>query len=219
MRKRTDLTRGVAWAVVAVVAITSVIVPWVGKPPVLPRWSVAFAGLTLAAAVAAVLLALPGYQEWLKSQRARPRMSLWFEFGPKLQKETRDNRNVLLGRQDIFSVRVIVRNDGDAPLRWAILNIVVLAACQIKPDEGEAILKSHYAAPWPAGNDEILPDQAGAKVNFTFAERDFPPGHHFTYHVQITVPKGKGTWPVLAVLEGTPPPRVVERTDLVVARD
>jgi hypothetical protein len=160
--------------------------------------SAAAAFLTLVAAVGAVWVALPGYRDWLREQRARAQPMLTLEAPNPTTGFFEDlvDRWTTTKRRSI--VRVVVHNRGDATLRWAVLNVMVQIACSIEPRDPDE--KCHYRSPYPSRSAEISPPEI-CDVNFTVVERDFPPGNLHLYHVEIDVPS-VGEWPVLAVLEG-----------------
>jgi hypothetical protein len=103
---------------------------------------------------------------------------------------------------------VVVINDGDAPLRAGLLNIVVPSSVQIQPREaipGSGIPyvpgKIHYAVNRTSTNSEIVPGQT-IDVRWTVAERDFAPAQHHIYTVAVTSLQPGERVPVLAALSG-----------------
>jgi len=159
--------------------------------------------IALLAAITAAYFALPGYVEWTKQQAARPKVSIGFERFDSTSGATQpiEDEEITV-ESHTLQLRVIVKNEGTATLRFAILNVLVDAECELEVLDHKG--KQHYALPWPGRNDEIVPGRT-TDVRFTAAERDFPPGNHFLYHIEIKVPR-PGDWPVLVALDGSPPP-------------
>jgi hypothetical protein len=168
---------------------------------------VAIGGLALIAAVVGVYLALPGYRDLVKAarQHAVPtlRMQVRTEDAQDWENVTPDA--VVRRPHGPFYVRVIVHNDGDAVLRWAILNIQVPSTCGIEV-LGEDHWPRHFRV-WTEGTSgELYPERA-TPCWFTAAERDFPPVHDFLYPVTVHPPGDPGVFPVAAVLDSWNAPR------------
>jgi len=175
------------------------------------RLTAVFAGLALLAGVVAAVVAVRAwrisrhqYDAWLAKTTRSPDVRIWFAAEGENQGTPRPLED---GQIDVaatsFVLRVVVENNGNGTLN-GILNIMVLAECEITPlDEPP---KFHYRSLFAAGNSEIVSGREQAQVNFTVAERDFVPGHHL-YHVLVTTPR-PGQWPIMAALDGDPPPSV-----------
>jgi hypothetical protein len=153
---------------------------------------------------AAVEQARPGYDDLVRRQNERPAMDVILEVTPRgenphtLKALEKNELIAVEGRN--FDVRVHIRNQGDGVLRFGILNIQVPLTCRARPQDDPH--KGHYESASPGDSGELYP---GTKTpcRFTVAERDFPPGHDFLYHVRVDTP-GAGDWPVAAVVDGYP---------------
>jgi hypothetical protein len=166
------------------------------------------AGLTLLALLAggaAIYFALPDYWTLLDTQRAKPEPTLLFQF-----REAPDSNHWIDANADTpksinastFEARLLVRNLGDAVLRWGILNIHVPVECTIKPVVSAGATSNHRPAASEFTCDQLYPGKA-VPSRATVAERDYPPVHTFLYVVEITVPE-PGEWPIAAILDGYP---------------
>jgi hypothetical protein len=178
---------------------------------VLALCATALAFLAVVAAVVAAWFAWPTFRDWAQEHQTPTVVIGWNVF---------DNGKALIGSsddggEDVFSftphqsfpdvyLQVIIRNEGPATVRNAILNIRVLWDCDLDTYEpGREDL--HRLTQLPAYDDDIQPGQS-LPVHSTVAERDFPPGKHYIYSVKVSFPRTPDTreWPILVVLDGDP---------------
>lgn len=169
------------------------------------------------AALAGVIVAMPAYQELRRRQGERPDMQVTIQVvparaGPDELFESLQRDEIVQVSQRPYEVRVLLHNAGDGVFRFGILNIQVPMECSIYPTDHDS--KQHYLSPTPGDSGELEPGKT-VPCHFTVAERDFPPGHHFLYHVTIAPPQA-GTWPIAAVLDGYPGPRSWTRAEILV---
>jgi hypothetical protein len=167
--------------------------------------------LALLAAAAAVVLTWPQYDAWRREQLRRPNIRVWLEVADDTTQVARrvDASAVLVPRS--FVLRVAIANDGDAPMREALINFVVPATCHIVPIDPPA--KVHYPSPLPSRSAELVPGEVH-DVRFTVARADITPGHH-VFHSRISLVDGDGPWPVMIEVSGDPsPPDEVRSTRL-----
>ena len=157
------------------------------------------------------------YRAWLKDQARTPDISIWFGF---IRDDTYTERlpDPATVEGLSFDLQVTVTNRGTAPLKAGSLNIIVLGECTIGLPDGEDGRNVHvFPGLYP--NDTINgPDRHDiVPVRFADVSRDFVP-NDYVYRVTITTPR-PGTWPVLAVLDGEPPPRHTARVDITTGRE
>jgi hypothetical protein len=179
--------------------------------------AVGLAAFALGAAVLTALFAYPDYRAFLERQHERPNMELSLQVRParnptEFESINFDERVQVPWRQ--FELRVVLHNAGNAVFRWAILNIQVPVPCKIEATDLDP--KVHYTSMSP-GDSHELADGTTMPCNFTVAERDFPPGHHFLYHAEVTLDASKKEWPVVAVLDGYPAKRAWSRAVILYA--
>jgi hypothetical protein len=112
-------------------------------------------------------------------------------------------------------VRVAVHNNGRGVVRSGLLNIIVPAEWNIRPDDDPHIV--HYALRGIAGNPVIEPGRV-VRVRATAARDDFPPGTRM-FHVQIGGPiPAVAAVKLLAELAGSGLQHPVEKVVTLVAR-
>jgi hypothetical protein len=158
-----------------------------------------FTFLALVAAGLAVRLTWPQYDQWRKAQMAQPSIRVNLEVAPHAGVVPQAvGQRAQVGSW--FILRVIIANDGDAPMRDAVLNIVVLTTCQIRPIDPA---KTHYLCPVLGTSTEIVPGES-REIRWTVARDDVTPGAH-VFHAEIS-PGGVGPWPILVELTGDPSP-------------
>jgi hypothetical protein len=171
--------------------------------------------IALVAAGAGVYIAFPSYRELVRRQKERPDMEVTIQVIPARAEAA--GAFISLGMNEevqvanrAFAARIMLHNAGDAVFRWGILNIQVPESCGIHPVDHDR--KSHYLSTSMGTSAELEPGR-DVPCNFTVAERDFPPGHHFLYHVEVTS-AGEGKWPIAAVLDGYPGKRAWSRAEI-----
>lgn len=219
MSRRNRLAVG-AIAIVASVFLAAAVLAATQPADEAAAWYAGIAAVVgftaLLAALAGVIFAMPAYEELRQRQRERPNMQVTIQTvparaGPKglFESLQRDERVQVPERS--YQARVLLHNAGDGVFRWGILNIQVPSECRIHPTDHDS--KRHYSSQTPGDSGELEPGKV-VPCNFTAAERDFPPGHHFLYHVVVEPPRA-GTWPIAAVLDGYPGPRAWTRAEIV----
>lgn len=198
----------VAFVVVAAAGVAALIVASSRHPnDVQGVWFTAIGSIValvaLLAGIVAVLFAVPGYRALRAEQRTRaiPAVSIQYQDDEGKWISIDNDATVEMGSQ-IFTVRALVNNQGDAVLRWGILNIQVPLPCTIDTDEDNRPYQLHHKASTPFDSADLYDDRT-VQCWCTVAERDYPPVHAFIYVVTITAKEG--TWPVAAVLEGADP--------------
>jgi hypothetical protein len=170
---------------------------------------------TVRQARVAVRQARPGYEEIVRRQAERPRMTMTLQVIPARIEAQGEFTTVSMNERTLvqdrrFDIRIILHNEGDGVLRWGILNIQVPWDCSIEPDDDER--KGHYVSRSTGDSGELEPGRV-VPCHFTVAERDFPPGHHFLYHAHVSTGT-QGVWPIAAVLDGYPKIRVWTRAEI-----
>jgi hypothetical protein len=160
--------------------------------------------LAVVAAALAVRLSWPQYDQWRRTQLARPLIRVTLAVAPNqnTMPEPVGQRVAVHPDQGPFVLRVEIHNDGSAPMRDAVLNIVVATTCDIRPIDPPA--KTHYPSPLPGMSQEIVPG-ASMPVRWTVARADITSGDH-VFHAEITPRLGVGPWPILVELTGDPSP-------------
>jgi hypothetical protein len=175
-----------------------------------------FAAIAAAIGLIAVAVAFPAYRELRRRQREHPDMQVTIQVVPArteaagLFVSLAMNEQVRVPNHNC-DIRVLIHNAGDGVFRWGVLNIQAPIDCVIEPRDPSP--KTHYRSTTPGDSAELQPGQT-VPCNFTVAERNFPPGHHFLYHVTV-IPPHAGTWPIAAVLDGYPGPRAWTRAEIV----
>jgi hypothetical protein len=206
------------WAVAVVVLVIGFLFGFAVNRPTaeatawLTGITAGLAAVALGVALATAVFAYPDFREFLRRQEEWPDMRLELQVIPAAADAggsfvtTRFNEPIMVASPE-FDVRVILHNAGTGVFRWGILNIQVPVPCDIQPNDDE--VKKHYRSTTPGDSGELA-DGTTIPCNFTVAERDFPPGHHFLYHAHVRT-SGRSEWPVAAVLDGYPGPRVWTR--------
>jgi hypothetical protein len=166
--------------------------------------------LAFSAAVIAVTLTLPSFISWARTQFQRPRMKLFFEVAetsrtiPRLvPKDSTHGVPQTTINGTGFIVHVNARNDGNAPLRNALINIHVPVECELQV--ADVPIRQHYLAVLPtdmseedqeAGDPEYMAFSVGYDTMAANTDNYF--------HVRVKVPTF-GTYRVVAYLFGDPP--------------
>jgi hypothetical protein len=166
--------------------------------------------LALCAATLAVIaagFAWPAFRDWRREHKVPTVTIGWEAFRPdkkSLYASVAPDQFEYIPQQSFPDVyfQLIIKNDGPATIRNAIMNIRVLNNCDIDPADPE---RHHYLSPLPANDAEIVANKE-SMVRFTHAERDFPQGHHYIYIAKLQFPKDGSAekWPILLTLEGDP---------------
>lgn len=195
---------------VAISALTSLVLLGIGIGKGAEWISAAFtvysavvAAIALAGAAAAFYIAYIPYRRWIAEQARRPSITLWaaVDRGGD-QPADRIEAETSVPGHDV-DLKVVVQNDGDAPVCGGILNVVVPAECSLEVvDPGSS---NHRVMRGVHHNAEINEDPGAPPrhVRFSTVERDFTP-NHFIYWVHIRTP-GPMRCPVLLALDGDPP--------------
>jgi hypothetical protein len=178
------------------------------------------AAIALFAALAAAVFAYPAFRDWTIAQ-PRPNdvhLSIWAASAQRnedLQFVQADEPHDVTGGTSGMYVRVAVHNDGRGVVRAGLLNIMVPAEWQIRPDDDPHV--GHYRPRGVAGNAAIEPGRV-TEVRFTVARDDFPPGTRM-FHVQIDGPIPDGAKVnLLAELDGTGLQHPVVKVVTLIAR-
>jgi len=161
----------------------------------------ALAYLAVLFAAAALRLTWPQYQRWRASVLAQRNMRVRIEIAAGGPPKPVGQHASFKG--DSFIVRAVVENVGTGTMHNGIVNIVVPTTCSMDPIDPPP--KGHYMSPLPSMNERITGGESPMPVYFTVARADFPPGDH-VFHVRVRPDVGKGPWPVLVELSGTPMP-------------
>jgi hypothetical protein len=181
---------------------------------------VVVAAVALLAALAAAVFAYPAFRDWTIAQ-PKPgdvQLSLAATSAQQVDRlehvEAGQPHDVPGGTGGMW-VRVAVHNNGRGVVRSGLLNIIVPAEWNIRPDDDPHIV--HYALRGIAGNPVIEPGRV-VRVRATAARDDFPPGTRM-FHVQIggPIPAGAAV-KLLAELAGSGLQHPVEKVVTLVAR-
>jgi hypothetical protein len=172
-----------------------------------------FTGIAAGVAVIAIGLAYPAYRDLRARQKEYTDVQIALQVvrassPPEEFTDTKLDELVEVADRE-FKVRVVIHNAGTGVYRWGVLNIQVPVPCEIKPCDVDE-RKAHYPSGSIGYSEEIV-EGTVIPVNFTVAERDFPPIHVFLYHAEITFHSEKNEWPVAAVLDGYPGERALAR--------
>jgi hypothetical protein len=200
---------------VLVAAIGVAVLTWAGftADPAVQYTALAaiFAFVALLAAFVAVRTTWPQYEAWRRAQLATPILRVSLAVAPN-DSSVPQPIGKTFKFETGFILVVQITNKGKAPLREAMLNIVVPTTCDIQPLDPA---KVHYLSPLPEMSQELVPGQ-NHQVRWTVVRDTITPGDH-VFHARIQALTGQGPYPLMVELSGDPSPDEAQRFTRVTA--
>ena len=171
-------------------------------------FSAAFGLIAVSAALTAVVIALPSFWAWARSQIRSPKMALGFEIAdspgsvPRRVDLNRDGIPSVELEEKTFIVRVTAVDNGVTPLDDALLNIYAPVDCDLTVIDDPR--RQHYLAVLPV--ETTAEDRAKGDPDFmacTVGYDTFGPGVEHMFHVRVDAP-GPGSYRMSAYLDAEP---------------
>lgn len=142
----------------------------------------------LVAALVAVALTWPQYQQWRTERMRVPIVRLSLQTAETVHQVPVDVGETIYLEHESIILRVVITNAGTGALRSAMLNIVVPLTCRIEPLDPEP--KQHYLSVLPSRSNRMTDDGSLLAVRFSVARFEVVPGDH-VFHARLS-PIGDG---------------------------